>query len=235
MSVILFINSKTKTCSALTILERYGQLSGLLLNTRECEALWLGKDKGLQPRCNLFGFKWSEPIRYLGVYLDHNKKLNDMKNFEEKVNTIEVFLKRWILSLWTSSNFANIALSKLYCLPASTVCVPLHIIKRVDALFYEFLSRSKDNVKRLQVVRNLENGVLNMIDTKLIFDSLHARWITSILEADPEGNSWVQIPRLLLGSVHVDGYNMHFNFDESVCFPQVESLLTFYKHALTVL
>ena len=66
-----------------------------------------------------------------------------------------------------------------------------------------------------------------MIDTKLFFDSLHARWITRILEADPDGDSWVQIPRLLLGSVHVDGYNMRFNFDECVCFPQVESLLSF--------
>ena len=37
-----------------------------------------------------------------------------------------------------------------------------------------------------------------MIDTKLFFDSLHARWITRILEADPDGDSWVQIPRLLL-------------------------------------
>ena len=87
-------------------------------------------------------------------------------------------------------------------------------------------------LKRLKVVHNLENGGLNMIDTKLFFDSLHARWITRILEADIDGDSWVQIPRLLLGSVHVDGYNMCFNFDESVCFPQVESLLSFYKNAL---
>ena len=87
-------------------------------------------------------------------------------------------------------------------------------------------------MKRIKVVQNLENGGLNMIDTKLFFNSLHARWITRILEADTDGDSWVQIPRLLLGSVHVDGYNMRLNFDESVCFPQVESLLSFYKNAL---
>ena len=232
---VLFINNKTEICSAMTILKRYGQLSGLLLNTGKCEALWLGKDKGLQPRCNLFGFKWPEQIRCLGVYLGHNKKLNDIKNFEEKMNNIEFILKRWEkreLSLFGRVLILKIfALSKLV-LPASTVCVPLHLIKRVDTLFYKFLWRSKDKVKRLKVVQNLENGGLNMIDTKLFFDSLHARWITRILEADPDGDSWVQIPRLLLGSVRVDGYNMRFNFDESVCFSQVESLLSFYKNAL---
>ena len=82
------------------------------------------------------------------------------------------------------------------------------------------------------MIQSLENGGLNMIDTKSFFDSQHARWITRILETDADVNNWVQIPRLLLGLVHVDGYNMRFNFDESVCFPQVESLLSFYKNAV---
>ena len=99
-------------------------------------------------------------------------------------------------------------------------------------LFYKFLWKSKDKIKRLKVIQSLEHGGLNMIDTKSFFDSLHARWITRILETDADVNNWVQIPRLLLGSVHVDGYNMRFNFDESVCFPQVESLLSFYKNAV---
>ena len=131
-----------------------------------------------------------------------------------------VILERWEkreLSLFGRVLILKIfALSKLV-LPVSTVCVPLRINKRVNALFYKFLWSSKDKVKRLKVVQNLENRGLNMMDTKLFFDSLHARCITRKLEADPDGNSWVQISRLLLGSVHVDRYNMCFNSDESVC------------------
>ena len=41
---ILFINNKTESYSALTILERNGPLSGLLLHTGKCESPWLGKD-----------------------------------------------------------------------------------------------------------------------------------------------------------------------------------------------
>ena len=169
------------------------------------------------------------------MYLGHNKQISDLKNFEEKVNSIEAILKRWEkreLSLFGRVLILKtFALSKLV-LSASLVCVPLQIVKRVDTLFYKFLWKSKDKIKRLKVIQNLENGGLNMIDTKSFFDSLHAKWITRIVETDADVNNWVQIPRLLLGSVHVDGYNMRFNFDESVCFPQVESLLSFYKNAV---
>ena len=143
---ILFINNKNEICSALAILEKYGQLSGLLLNIKKCEALWLGKDKALQPGCTLFGIKWPEQIRCLGVYLGHNKQINDLKNFEEKINSIEAILKRWEkreLSLFGRVLILKtFALSKLV-LPASLVCVPLHIVKRVDTLFYKFLWKSK--------------------------------------------------------------------------------------------
>ena len=130
--------------------KKYGQLSGLLLNIKKCEALWLGKDKALQPGCTLFGIKWPEQIRCLGVYLGHNKQISDLKNFEEKVNSIEAILKRWEkreLSLFGRVLILKtFALSKLV-LPASLVCVPLHIVKRVDTLFYKFYGSQKIKLK----------------------------------------------------------------------------------------
>ena len=50
----------------------------------KCEGFWLGSDKALQLNCNLFGIKWPEQFRYLGIDLGHNQKLNDIKNFDEK-------------------------------------------------------------------------------------------------------------------------------------------------------
>ena len=44
-----------------------------------------------------------------------------------------------------------------------------------------------------------------MTDIKYFFDSLHASWISRFLEADPNIHSWAQIPKLLLGSLDVDG------------------------------
>ena len=232
---ILFLNSKSEVCSALNILKGFGQLSGLILNIDKCEGLWLGKDKNLQCHCNLFGIKWPEQFRCLGVYLGHNKQINDKKNFEEKVDCIEIILKKWEKRELTLFGrvlvLKTFALSKLI-LPATTMCIPLKIMKRINTLFYKFLWRSRDKVKRIRVIQSLDNGGLNMINTKSFFDSLHARWITRILETDPNMNSWVQIPNILLGSLNIDGLNLRFNFDENVSFPQTELLPCFYKHAL---
>ena len=60
---ILFLNSKSELCSALNILKRFGHLSGLRLNIDKPEGLWLGKDKNLQIKCDLFGIKWPETFR----------------------------------------------------------------------------------------------------------------------------------------------------------------------------
>ena len=56
----LFLNNRAKFCSALNILEIYGNLSGLILNIEKCEGLWLGRDKVLQLNCNLLGIKWPD-------------------------------------------------------------------------------------------------------------------------------------------------------------------------------
>ena len=66
-----------------------------------------------------------------------------------------------------------------------------------------------------------------MTDIKYFFDSLHASWIFRFLETDPNVYSWAQIPKLLLGSLDVDGMYLRFNYDESVLFPGQKYLQNF--------
>ena len=47
---ILFLNDRNEVCSALNIVEIFGNLSGLILNVEKCEGLWLGRNKHLQLR-----------------------------------------------------------------------------------------------------------------------------------------------------------------------------------------
>ena len=147
---ILFLNNRNEFCSALNILEMFGTLSGLKLNMEKYECFWLGSDKALQLNCILFDIKWPEQFRYLGIYFGHNRKLNDIKKFDEKVDNIEDVLNKWErrdLSLFGRiQNIKTFAISKLV-LPASTQCVPEYIVKRIDKILYKFLWRSKDKVQ----------------------------------------------------------------------------------------
>ena len=82
--------------SALNILEKFGKLSGLNLNLGKREGFWLGKDKALQSHSRYFGINWPEQLRCLGIYLGYNNQLiGKKKNFDKKVDEIEVILSKW--------------------------------------------------------------------------------------------------------------------------------------------
>jgi len=71
---ILFLNNKDEICSALRILIEFGNFAGTQLNLSKCEGLWIGTDKNKQKDCKLFGIKWPFSIRYLGIYVGHDKE-----------------------------------------------------------------------------------------------------------------------------------------------------------------
>ena len=71
---ILFLNNKNEYCTAIAILNDFGKHAGTMLNLKKCEGMWIGVDKDRQENGNLFGIKWPSSIKYLGVYLGHNKK-----------------------------------------------------------------------------------------------------------------------------------------------------------------
>ena len=194
---ILFLNDKNELCSALNILEIFGRMSGLVLNVKKCEGLWLGRNKFLQTNCKLFGIKWPEQFRCLGIYLGHNKQLNERRNFSEKVDQIEEALKNWekrdLSLIGRVQVIKTFAISKLV-FPASLMCTPEHIIKRLNRILFKFLWRSKDEVKRIKVFQDMKNGGLNMIDLQSFIKSLIASWVIRIQAADPNTCSWVQLP-----------------------------------------
>ena len=188
---VLFLNNKLELGSALNILEKFGKLSGLKLNLGKCEGFWLGKDKALQSHSRCFGIKWPEQLRCLGIYLGYNNQLNDKKNFDDKVEEIERILSKWgkrDLSLFGRIQIIKtFAVSKIV-LSASTQCVPDYIVKRLEGILFKFLWQSKDKVKRVRMIQNLESGGLNMINIKAFCHSLSANWIIRILEGNPDSS-----------------------------------------------
>ena len=145
-----------------------------------------------------------------------------------------------ILSKWDNrdlSLFGRIQIIKTFAvskivLSASTQCVPDYIVKRMERIFFKFLWQSKYKVKRVRMIQNLESGGLNMIDMKAFCSSLSASWIIRILEANPDEDNWVQLPRFFLGVLDIEGLNFKFNFDDSVLFSEMLRILFFYRQAL---
>ena len=232
---IIFLNDKDEMCCALSILNNFGRVAGTVLNVAKCEGLWLGKNKGLQNNCKMFGIKWPNQFRCLGIYLGHDKELNAIKNWDEKIDLVDKELNKWSKRNLTLFGRIQIiktfAMSKLV-LSATLLPTPQNIIKKINKIIYKFLWRSKDKVKRIKVIKDIKNGGLGMVDTQCLFDSFKANWVNRLMKANPDLHGWAQLPRVLLRMFNDHGLNLSFNFDKSVVFEELDNINPFYKEVV---
>ena len=232
--MVLFLNDKNELCSAINILESFGKKSGLILNIPKCEGLMLGKDL-LSCNSEIFGIKWLSQIRCLGVYLGYDTQENETKNFTDKIKQIETLLKGWQkrdLTLFGKILIIKaLALSKLV-LPMSLLVMPDKLLKMAESIFYRFIwGKSKDRVRRANLIKDIPNGGLNMVHLKSFSMSLLARWVHRILQANPN-DAWVQLPNLYLKPLKEISQDLIFNFDDSVKFQLVDELPMFYSQVI---
>ena len=77
---ILLLNNIAELCTAVSILDYFGDVSGLKLNLSKCEGLWLGQNKYRQKNCTLFDIRWPDQIRCLGIYVGYSADKNIQMN-----------------------------------------------------------------------------------------------------------------------------------------------------------
>ena len=137
----------------------------------------------------LFGIKWPDQNRCLGIYVGYSMDKNFKRNWDEKLQKVKHILASWKdrdLSLFGKVQIIKTFVVSQFVLPASLLVVPPEITKEIETMLYEFLWGSRDKVKRVKVTQDLKLGGLNMIDIKCLFMSFKAVWITRLLNSDPE-------------------------------------------------
>jgi exonuclease III len=230
--IILFLNNTDEMEHSFKLVEKFGSISGLLLNKHKCEGYWIGSYRHLQENCNLYGIRWPEELKYLGVYLGYNDKTNETKNWHEKIRKVEEILAKWTkrdLSLFGKIQIIkSLAISQL-TLPASTLPVPDGIIIKINKILHKFIWGSNDKVKRIKIIKNVDKGGLGMIDVESYFHAIKAKWIHRITMANPDEQSWVQIPKNIFRELELCSETLLFNFDKTVNFDMINNLPQFYK------
>ena len=94
----LFISNCNSVEKAITILENFGDISGLKLNPSKTKALWLGSWR--QRTDKPFGFQWPEkPIRVLGTFISYKEKENEEPNFMLKLQKLKTPLMYGIVGV----------------------------------------------------------------------------------------------------------------------------------------
>ena len=114
-----------------------------------------GGTKNKQTNCRLFGIKWPEKIRCLGIYIGHSEEKNIQKNWFDKIAKVEEMLESWKnrkLSLFDKVQIVKTFAISQFVLPASLLVVPDGVVKQIESQVYKFLWGSRDKIKRLKTV-----------------------------------------------------------------------------------
>ena len=232
---LLFLRNKHELCTSLSILNNFGSVSGLTLNIGKCEGLWIGSAKNRQDNCTLFGINWPETIKYLGIYIGHNKETLNKKNWSEKIPEIESCLDSW--SRRDLSLFGKIAVIKTFAvsklvLQASVLVTPVEFTKRINKLFFHFLWGKKDKVNRKKVIKQLSDGGLGMVDIDSLFTSFKANWLNKIIASDHEKDRWVQLPTKYLRKIMSFDNIRQINIDDNTVFKELKECLPFWQDVI---
>ena len=186
-TTLILDGSEKSLSEALRILESLEKVSGLRLNSRKTEALWIGscagKSEKLHPEKD---FNWQNTkVKALGVWLSTDPEITIKLNFVEKIEKM-----RNCLGCWSVRRLSLIGkITVLKSLVASQVIHLLsllqtnaQIIKQLNGLFFDFLWNNKgDKIKRNVITQNYGNGVLRMIDISSFNKALKSVWIRKYL------------------------------------------------------
>ena len=134
--------------SSLATLDDFSKVSGLRLNDKKTEALWIGasigNDKILLPGKEL---KWpKDKVKSLGIWISTNPELSASLNYNEKLEKVKEILRCWkyrrLTLLGKITVIKSLAVSQLVYL-LSPLRSNYRILNEINDLLYTFLWNGK--------------------------------------------------------------------------------------------
>ncbi len=232
----LFLNDVSEMKKAIRLINEFGKYAGPKLNLEKCEGLWIGNLKSKQLKCKELEIKWStSPIRYLGIYIGHDKEKCHQLNWKNKITKMKKLLEKWKtlnMSIFAKVNFIKSeAISKLI-FSATCLEIPENVEKEINSIIYEFLWGSKiDKINRKSAICKAYDGGLSMIDIRSQFEAIKASWISRILNSG-ENDAWSIIPKSILSKFGEHNLILKMNFQKEDEFPYFKKCPKFYKEAI---
>ena len=96
-TTLILDGSHESLLSSLAMLEDFSDVSGLRLNDKKTEALWIGANIG-NDKIQLFGkeLKWpKDKVKSLGLWISTDRELSASLNYNEKLKKVKEILRCW--------------------------------------------------------------------------------------------------------------------------------------------
>ena len=89
----VFLHDENQIIPTIDTIASFSSVSGLALNIDKTEAMWLGTFRDRKEK--LFGFKWPQTIRFLGIYVGYGTEETLRWNWTNKLETFPKTLDCW--------------------------------------------------------------------------------------------------------------------------------------------
>ena len=191
-TTLILDGSRASFQNSLQILAFFRAISGLQLNYKKTEVLWIGANAGSEEKlCPEHDLRWMrDKVKTLGVWLSTGPEKMLKVNYEEKITKLKASLGCWELRrlslLGTITVLKSLIVSQLtYIL--SPLPTNQCAIGEVNTLFFKFLWDGKgDKIKRDMMISDHEDGGLKMIDIRLFTQALKLSWVKKYLDKGNE-------------------------------------------------
>ena len=147
-TTLILDGSRESLLSSLAMLDDFSKVSGLRLNDKKTEALWIGasigNDKILVPGKEP---KWpKDKVKFLGLWVSTHPELSASLNYNEKLEKVKELLRRWkyrrLTLLGKISVIKSLIVSQLVYL-LSPLCSNYKVLNEINDLLYTFLWNGK--------------------------------------------------------------------------------------------
>ena len=193
-TTLILHGSRASFQNSLQILEFFRAISGLRLNYKKTEALWIGANAGSEEKlCPENDLRWmSDKVKTLGVWLSTDPEIMLKANYEEKITRLKASLGCWELRRLSLLGKITV-LKSLIVSQLTYILSPLPTnqcaIDEVNTLFFKFLWDGKgDKIKRDIMISEYEDGGVKMIDIRLFTQALKLSWVKKYLDKGNEAN-----------------------------------------------
>ena len=152
------------------MLDDFSKVSGLRLNDKKTEALWIGASIG-NDKIQLSGkeLKWpKDKVKSLGLWISTDRELSASLNYNEKLERVKEILRCWkyrrLTLLGKITIIKSLVVSQLVYL-LSPLSSNYKVLAEINDLLYAFLWNGKgDKIKPRVMIKDLGAGGLKMID-----------------------------------------------------------------------
>ena len=204
---MLFLKDICSLKAALSLLQDFSIISGLKLNKSKTEVFPININSNLDESIGISCKK--DNFKTLGVWFCSDElemiQLNLQGKIEEMKNTLNMWNSRNMTIFGRVMVLKTLVLSKIINI-CSVIHIPDSFIKKVDALFFEFVwgKGKRPKVKRQTAVNDKSRGGIKMIEFKNMVTSLKAMWVKRLLvenTVNPYVEKWKILPFANMGLV----------------------------------